>query len=118
MSSRWTTSKITLNNHRWRWRLPNLSRGAATMLMPGKPDSYNSVRLLSDHFLQRLREAAQGDLAVGVPGRDLFIAVSMKNPEVVNQVRNKVVLDYQQTDHPLTDRLLLIHSRWRLRIDE
>ena len=82
--------------------------GQATMMMPDKPDTYNTVRLLSDRFLTRMREVVQGDLAVGAPGRDVFVAVSMKSPEIIKQVRTQVSRDYQQTDHPLTDRMLLV----------
>lgn len=82
--------------------------GNATMMMPDKADTYNTVRLLSDRFLHRMREVAQSDLAVGVPGRDLFVAVSMKSPDIVKQVQGQVQRDYQQTDHPLTDRMLLV----------
>lgn len=78
------------------------------MLMPGHPDSYNASRLLSESFLVKLREFVGGDLAIGVPGRDFFVAVSMKAEVMLDHVRERVKEDYQQTDHPLTDRMLLI----------
>ena len=81
---------------------------APSMLMPGKPDSYNASRLLSHTFLAKLREFVGGDLAVGVPGRDFFVAVSTKADVMVDHVRERVKEDFQQTDHPLTDRMLLI----------
>ena len=82
--------------------------GHPSMMMPGKPDTYNSVRLLSTSFLEKMRQVVGGDLAVGVPGRDFFVAVSMKLPEMVDQIRKRVAEDFHQTDHPLTDRILLI----------
>jgi hypothetical protein len=82
--------------------------GSPSMMMPGKPDTYNSVRLLSHSFLERMREVAEGDLAIGVPGRDFFVAVSMKLPQMVDQIRKRVREDFLQTDHPLTDRMLLV----------
>lgn len=82
--------------------------GLPSMLMPGKPDTYNSVRLLCHSFLSQLRQVAEGDLAVGVPGRDFFVAVTMKLPEMVTRIRKRIREDYQQTDHPLTDRMLLV----------
>lgn len=82
--------------------------GSPAMMMPGAADSYNTVRLLCHNFLSQLREFACGDLAVGVPNRDVFVAVSTKQPGMIQQVRRQVREDYQQTDHPLTDRLLLI----------
>lgn len=82
--------------------------GQGSIMMPSQPNSYNSVRLLSHEFLDKLRGVAGGDLAVGVPGRDYFVAVSMKLPEVVGQIRSRVANEFQHTDHPLTDRMLLI----------
>lgn len=82
--------------------------GAPSMMMPGEPDTYNTVRLLCHNFLTQMREFASGDLVVGAPNRDFFVAVAMKQPEMIRQIRHKVREDYQQTDHPLTDRLLLI----------
>ena len=79
-----------------------------TLLMPGRPDSYNSSRLLSETFLARLRDFVGGDLAVGLPGRDFFVAVVANAPDMVDHVRRRVREDFRQTDHPLTDRMLLI----------
>lgn len=81
-----------------------------TMLMPSRADSYNTVRLLSQKFLTRMREVVGGNLAVGIPGRDFFVAVSLKADVMVEHVRQKVAEDYQQMDHPLTDRLLLVSA--------
>ncbi len=82
--------------------------GDPAMLMPGKPDTYNSVRLLSYTFLEKMRGVTRSDLAIGVPGRDFFVAVSMNSPQMVDMIRVRVLSDFQSTDHPLTDRLLLI----------
>lgn len=82
--------------------------GEPSMMMPGKPDTYNTVRLLSRSFLTQLRSVAEGDLVIGAPGRDFFVAVSTKMPELVSQIRKRVREDFEQTDHPLTDRMLLV----------
>jgi hypothetical protein len=79
-----------------------------TMLMPGKADSYNSARLLSEPFTARLREVIGGNFAVGMPGRDFFVVVNLKHPRMLDHVRRKVREDYAQMDHPLTDRMLLV----------
>jgi uncharacterized protein YtpQ (UPF0354 family) len=81
-----------------------------TMLMPGRADSYNSARLLSETFMTRLREVIGGNFAVGLPGRDFFVIVSLKSPAMLDHVRRKVREDYAQMDHPLTDRLLLVSA--------
>lgn len=79
-----------------------------SMLMPGKADSYNSARLLSEPFTSRLREVIGGNFAVGMPGRDFFVVVNLKHPRMLDHVRRKVREDYAQMDHPLTDRMLLV----------
>ncbi|MBX3441968.1 MAG: DUF1444 family protein [Planctomyces sp.] len=81
-----------------------------TMLMPGRADSYNSSRLLSETFVTRLREVVGGNFAVGLPGRDFFVVVSLKSQRMVDHVRRKVREDYAQMDHPLTDRMLLVSA--------
>jgi uncharacterized protein YtpQ (UPF0354 family) len=82
--------------------------GDASLLMPGKSDAYNAARLVSNDFTARLREVIGGDLAVGLPGRDFFVAVTLKSPEMVQHVRGRVHEDFTHMDHPLTDRLLLV----------
>jgi len=82
--------------------------GMPSLMMPGQPDSYNTSRLLCHSFLDQLREVAEGNLVVGVPGRDFFVAVSTRLPEMITRIRARVYEDYRQTDHPLTDRMLLI----------
>lgn len=82
--------------------------GQFSMMMPGKPDTYHSTRLLCHSFLEKMRDVANGDLIVGVPGRDFFVATSPRLPQMVERLRNQVSEDYQRMDHPLTDRMLLI----------
>jgi len=78
------------------------------VMMPEKPDTYHSTRLICHDFVSNLRTAGQGDLVVGVPGRDFFVAVSADVPGVVQRLRTCIHNDYRQTDHPLTSRMLLI----------
>ncbi|SFH94383.1 DUF1444 family protein [Planctomicrobium piriforme] len=86
----------------------NSEEGVPAVMMPSKPDTYNTTRLLCHSFLSQLREVAQGDLVMGVPGRDFFVAVSTRLPEMVGRIRARVREDYEQTDHPLTNRMLLV----------
>ncbi len=80
------------------------------MLVPVQPNAYNSVRLLGDHLHSRLREMLGPELVVGVPNRDFFVAVSLKHPQLVGQVRQRVIEDYQSMHHPLTQRLLVVSA--------
>ena len=78
------------------------------LLMPNRPDAYNTSRLLSESFHRRLREVLGRECAVGLPGRDFFVAFNPGFRETESHVRQKVAEDFRQMDHPLTDRLLLI----------
>ncbi len=78
------------------------------LLIPARPDAYNTSRLLSEPFHEKLRGVLGGEFAVGTPSRDFFVAVSLDSSEMVEHVRLKVEDDFQQMDHPLSARLLLV----------
>lgn len=78
------------------------------LLMPARPDAYNAVRLLSEPFLDRLREVLATPFAVGIPSRDFLVGVSLHSPEAVDHVRQRVADDFKVMDHPLCNRLLLV----------
>ena len=80
------------------------------MLVPVEPNAYNSVRLLGHHLHGRLRQFLGAELVVGVPNRDFFVAVSLNHPQLVGQVQQRVIQDYQSMHHPLTSRLLVISA--------
>jgi len=82
--------------------------GAATIVMPTGPDSYNAARLLSESFRIKLREVISSTFAVGLPGRDFFVAVGLEPAEMLTHVRQKVKEDYSRMDHPLYQELLLV----------
>lgn len=78
------------------------------LLIPSRPDAYNTARLLSSKFHERLQEVLGNEFAVGVPSRDFFVAVSLDSNEALEHVRKKVAEDFRQMDHPLSDKLLLV----------
>lgn len=82
----------------------------ARMLVPVNPNPYNSVRLLGEQLHGRLRQVLGAELVVGVPNRDFFVAVSLNHPELIGQIQQRVVQDYQSMHHPLTNRLLVISA--------
>lgn len=82
----------------------------AQMLVPVNPSPYNSVRLLGEQLHGRLRQVLGAELVVGVPNRDFFVAVSLNHPELIAQIQERVVQDYQAMHHPLTSRLLVISA--------
>jgi hypothetical protein len=78
------------------------------LLVPARPDAYNTSRLLSETFHEKLRGVLGGQFAVGTPSRDFFVAISLDSSETVEHVRRKVEDDFQNMDHPLSDRMLLV----------
>ena len=82
----------------------------AQMLVPVKPSPYNSVRLLGEQLHGRLRQILGAELVVGVPNRDFFVAVSLNHPDLIEQIQQRVVQDYQAMHHQLTSRLLVISA--------
>ncbi|MEZ6127357.1 MAG: DUF1444 family protein [Planctomycetaceae bacterium] len=83
---------------------------APRMLVPVRPNAYNSVRLLGESLHGRLRQLLGTELVVGVPNRDFFVAVSLNHPQLISQVQQRVIQDYQSMHHPLTSRLLVISA--------
>ena len=84
--------------------------GGSMLLMPKRPDAYNSSRILSRQFCSALRTELGAELAVGVPSRDFIVAVSMGHAEALSEIRRKVEDDFNRMDHPLSPRLLLVSA--------
>ena len=78
------------------------------LLVPARQDAYNTSRLLSESFHEKLRGVLGGEFAVGTPSRDFFVAISLDSLETVEHVRKKVEDDFQNMDHPLSARMLLV----------
>lgn len=79
-----------------------------TMIMPTQPDSYNAVRVLSEHFREKMREVMGQTFALGIPSRDFFVAVNLNSAEMLAHIRERVRSDHDEMDHPLSRELLLI----------
>lgn len=77
------------------------------ILIPSRPDAYNSARLLSPRFHDNLHGILGNQFAVGAPSRDFFVALTLNSPETLDHVKGRVSADFKQMDHPLSDRLLL-----------
>ena len=78
------------------------------MLMPVRPDAYNCSRVLDPDFHVRLRGMFGNQLVLGMPNRDFFVAVSLRQPELIQHVRDRVDVDFRTMHHPLTRSLLLL----------
>lgn len=80
------------------------------IVLPNKPDVYNSCRWLSPHFRDSVQDILGREFAIGLPNRDFFVAVDLQWSEAVEQIRARVIEDFQRMDHPLTRHMLLVSS--------
>lgn len=78
------------------------------VLLPVRADAYNTSRLLSRSFQMILREYLGMEYAVGIPSRDLFVAIRIDGSELVSDVRQKILDDFLIREFPLSEKLLLI----------
>jgi len=78
------------------------------VLLPVKADTYNTSRLLSESFQKVLREYLGREYAVGLPTRDLFVAMRIDRTQLVSDIRKKIMEDFSTREFPLSRRMLLI----------
>ena len=86
------------------------------LLMPKRPDAYNSSRILESPLLFGSADELGSQLAVGVPSRDFIVAVSMRQAETLGEIRRKVEDDFNRMDHPLSPAALAGQRRRRERV--
>ena len=80
------------------------------MLMLTYPDAYNSAQILSPAFQQKLRRTFGPHVIVGIPNHDSLLAVAEHHETLISHVQLLVDTDYQNHQHPLTKRLLLVSA--------
>lgn len=78
------------------------------VLLPVKADAYNTSRLLSESFQKTLREYLGREYAVGIPSRDLFVAMRIDHSHLLSDVRQKIIEDFPTREFPLSRRMLLV----------
>ena len=75
------------------------------MFVMATQDGYDATRILLSPLLARLAQQVRGDLIIGIPNRDFFIAFGNANPLLVGQIGQQVKHDAQSRTYPLTDTL-------------
>lgn len=81
---------------------------ATQVLLPVRADAYNTSRLLSESFQKTLREYLGREYAVGIPSRDLFVAMRIDQFPLVSEIREKIMEDFPTREFPLSRRMLLV----------
>lgn len=79
-----------------------------SMVLPAKHDTYNAVRFLCPEFRSQLLELFGREFVTGLPSRDFFAATAVESRELLQHFQQQVRSDYARSDHPLSDRLLLV----------
>jgi len=73
-------------------------------------DGYDATRILLSPLLERLAGRVSGELVVGIPNRDFFIAFGNANPLLVGQVGQQIKRDAQARSYPLTETLFTFRN--------
>ena len=73
-------------------------------------DGYDATRILLSPLLERLAGRISGELVVGIPNRDFFIAFGNANPLLVGQVGQQIKCDTQARQYPLTETLFTFRN--------
>jgi len=79
-----------------------------SIVLPAKHDTYNAVRFLCPEFRSQLLELFGREFVTGLPSRDFFAATAVESRELLQHFQQQVRSDYARSDHPLSDRLLLV----------
>ena len=73
-------------------------------------DGYDATRILLSPLLERLAGRVSGELVVGIPNRDFFIAFGNANPLLVGQVGQQIKRDAHARSYPLTETLFTFRN--------
>ncbi len=81
------------------------------MFILATQDGYDATRILLAPLLERLARQVSGQLVIGIPNRDFFIAFGNANPLLVGQIGRQVRQDVQARNYPLTSALFTFRDR-------
>lgn len=81
-----------------------------SMVLPTRHDTYNAVRFLCPEFRDQLLELFRREFVIGLPSRDFFAATAIQSRKRLQHFQQQVRTDYATSDHPLSDRLLLVSA--------
>lgn len=73
-------------------------------------DGYDATRILLSPLPERLAQLVSGELIIGIPNRDFFIAFGNSNPLIVGQLGQQIRKDAQTRTHPLTATLFTFRN--------
>jgi uncharacterized protein YtpQ (UPF0354 family) len=86
------------------------NRESGRMFILATMDGYDATRILLSPLLERLAAQVNGELVIGIPNRDFFIAFGNANPLVVGQIGQQVQKDAQSRAYPLTATLFTFRN--------
>ena len=78
---------------------------AGKMYVLATQDGYDATRILLSPLLERLSRQVSGEIVIGIPNRDFFIAFGNANPLIVGQIGQQIKADSKSRPYALTDTL-------------
>jgi uncharacterized protein YtpQ (UPF0354 family) len=68
-------------------------------------DGYDAARILLPKWLEELAEGVQGQLVLGVPHRNWFVALGAEDQDLVQVIANKVRAEHHSAEFPVSPYL-------------
>ncbi len=76
--------------------------GSSPMYIWHVEDGFDAARILLESWLNDLAEAVDGQLVVGVPHRNWFVALGDDDPLLLKAVRKRVMAEHHSAEFPVS----------------
>lgn len=70
-------------------------------------DGYDAARILLPKWLEEFAAAVPGELVIGVPHRNWFVAIGDEDPRMVEVVRKRVSMEHHTAEFPVSPFLYI-----------
>ena len=84
------------------------SKEGGTCAIFSEQDGYDASRILLPNLFTKLAPQLGGNFYVGIPARDLFVALSAKPKAMVSRLHKRLISDYNRLPYPITSSLFYI----------
>lgn len=71
-------------------------------------DGYDAARLLLSELFCKLAPRMGGDFYVGIPARDMFLAVSAGPEPFLSRIKGRLIHDFRRLPYPITPELYYV----------
>ncbi|MCB9840306.1 MAG: DUF1444 family protein [Phycisphaeraceae bacterium] len=84
------------------------SKEGGRAILLSEQDGYDAARLLLGGLWERLAPQMGGNFYVGIPARDMFVAISDGPPAFVARLRERIAQDYHRLPYPISPHLFYV----------